>query len=120
MKARSWAGPFQVLALCAAMSVAACATSEEQAYAGDPIEGKEVARDLCASCHSIESTGASPNPGAPPLRYVLENYRPDWLADDLRNAVTISHLRMPTFYFGERHADDVVAYIKTIQRPRDR
>ena len=120
MRAKSWTRWIQIVALCAGMSAAACATSEEEPYAGDPVEGREVAQNLCASCHSIEPTGASPNPGAPPLRHVLETYRPDWLADDLRNAVSISHLRMPTFYFGERHADDVVAYIKTIQRPRDR
>jgi hypothetical protein len=48
---------------------------------------------------------------------VLAGYRPDRLAEDLRNSVSISHLRMPTFYFGERHADDVVAYLKTIQQP---
>jgi hypothetical protein len=28
-----------------------------------------------------------------------------------------SHRQMPQFYSGEHHADDVVAYIKTIQTP---
>jgi mono/diheme cytochrome c family protein len=86
---------------------------------GDPVEGRKVAENLCSSCHSIEAIGASPNPLAPPLRHVLATYRPDWLADDLRNSVSISHRRMPTFYFGEHHADDIVAYLKTIQRPRE-
>jgi mono/diheme cytochrome c family protein len=80
------------------------------------VAGHEVARGLCSSCHSIEAIGASPNPGAPPLRYVLASYNPERLAEDLENAVSISHLRMPTFYFGEHHAVDVVAYLKTIQQ----
>lgn len=107
-----------VAGLGAGLLVSACVTDEQADYAGDPIEGRAVTQSLCGSCHSIEIIGSSPNPAAPPLRYVLANYRPDWLADDLRNSVSLSHLRMPTFYFGEHHADDVVAYLKTIQRPR--
>jgi cytochrome c len=110
--------PLIVLVLAVALSAAACTSIEEAAYSGDPVEGRMVAENLCASCHSIETIGVSPNPGAPPLRYVLATYRPDWLADDLRNSVSLSHRRMPTFYFGEHHADDVVAYLKTIQQPR--
>lgn len=96
--------------------LAACVGAPAPVYDGDPVAGHEVARGLCSSCHSIEAIGASPNPGAPPLRYVLASYNPERLAEDLDNAVSISHLRMPTFYFGEHHAVDVVAYLKTIQQ----
>jgi len=99
-----------------ALVLAACVGAPAPAYDGDPVAGHEVARGLCSSCHSIEAIGASPNPGAPPLRYVLASYNPERLAEDLENAVSISHLRMPTFYFGEHHAVDVVAYLKTIQQ----
>jgi cytochrome c len=97
--------------------LAACATTSEPAYAGDPVIGRQVAQDLCSSCHSIETIGASPDPRAPPLRTVLTTYRSDWLAEDLNNSVSISHLKMPTFYFGQHHADDLVAYLVTIQVP---
>ncbi|HEX5007742.1 MAG TPA: c-type cytochrome [Hyphomonadaceae bacterium] len=100
--------------------LAGCSSAPEPAYDGDPVVGLEVAQSLCASCHAIGREGASPNPGAPPLRNVLANYRADRLAQDLEKSVSISHLRMPTFYFGEHHAADVVAYLKTIQDPSPR
>jgi mono/diheme cytochrome c family protein len=108
--------------ITAALILAACVTTPEPTYTGDPVTGRDVAQNLCSSCHSIETIGASPNPGAPPLRTVLANYRPDWLAEDLNKSVSISHRKMPTFYFGEHHADDLVAYLVTIQDPpyRDR
>ena len=98
------------------LSLAACVATPAPAYDGDPVAGHDVARNLCSSCHSIEATGASQNPGAPPLRYVLAVYNPERLVEDLDNAVSISHLRMPTFYFGEHHPADLVAYLKTIQQ----
>jgi mono/diheme cytochrome c family protein len=99
-----------------ALALAACVSSMASAYSGDPVEGRKVVENMCSSCHSIETIGASPNPGAPPLRYVLANYNPDQLAEDLENAVSISHLQMPTYYFGEHHPADLVAYLKTIQQ----
>ena len=102
--------------LGAAAALAACATAEEQpTYAGDPETGREVAQNLCASCHAIDVTGVSANPGAPPFRDVLAKYDAKRLERDLDQAVSISHLQMPTFYFGEHHAADLVAYLKTIQ-----
>ena len=99
-----------------AVMAGACATQPQPGWkSGDPDVGKQVVRDLCSSCHSIWATGDSPNPAAPPLRRVLANYRPDWLAEDLHNSVAISHAKMPTFYFGEEHEYDIVAYLMTIQ-----
>jgi len=99
-----------------ALATAACSSTAEATYVGDPIVGRQVAQDLCSSCHSIETIGASPNPGAPPLRYVLAGYEPERLARDFDDAVSISHLKMPTFYFDREHPYDLVAYLKTIQQ----
>lgn len=104
----------------AALWLTACAGGPDAAPPGDPVEGRKVAGELCASCHSVEAVGESPNPVAPPLRLVLSSYAPDRLAEDLENAVAIRHLEMPRFYFGENHARDVVAYIETIQTPAGR
>ncbi|MFT3724830.1 MAG: c-type cytochrome [Hyphomonadaceae bacterium] len=98
------------------LPLAACAAEPKPKWmSGDPRIGKQVAEDLCASCHAVGATGESINPAAPPLRTVLTNYRPDWLADDLHNAVEISHLKMPTFHFGDGHEYDLIAYLLTIQ-----
>lgn len=107
----SWVGA------AGALGFAACTAAPQPAYYGDPVVGEEVAKSLCASCHSIARVGASPNPGAPPLRHVLATYHPDRLVRDLEDSVSINHRRMPTFYFGEHHAADLVAYLKTIQEP---
>lgn len=108
--------PILFLVLTSAGMLAACVTSsEDPAYVGDAQVGQEVAQDLCASCHAVGRSDASPNPGAPPLRGVLANYDPSRLTKDLEQSVSINHRRMPTFYFGEHHAADVVAYLQTIQ-----
>ncbi len=108
------------LSAAASLALAACSTAPETAYAGDPGVGHTVAQEFCSSCHAIETEGASPHPGAPPLRHVLSGYDPDRLVKDLDNAVSISHLRMPTFYFGDHHPEDLVAYLKLIQQPPPR
>jgi len=100
------------------LALAACSTVAEPAYYGDPVEGLDVAQRLCSSCHAIGREGTSPNPGAPPFRFILARNDPALLAEKLDEAVSINHLRMPTFYFGEHHAEDLVAYIKTIQQPQ--
>jgi len=106
-----------IAAACLLIGLGACASGPDNPPPGDPVEGKAVAQQLCASCHAVEATGESPNPVAPPLRHVLAAYDPDQLAEDLEHAVAIRHLEMPRFYFGGNHARDVVAYLKTIQTP---
>jgi mono/diheme cytochrome c family protein len=101
----------------AVLALAACTTTPAPEYSGDPIAGLDVAQNLCATCHAIGRDGASPNAGAPPFRHILSKYDADRLVEDLEESVSISHLRMPTFYFGEHHAADVVAYLQTIQQP---
>ncbi len=109
--------PIRLLSALTALALTACASAPATPPPGDPVEGQKVAGELCASCHAIGATGASPSPVAPPLRTVLASYDPDRLASDLENAVAIRHLEMPRFYFGGNHARDVVAYIRTIQTP---
>lgn len=104
-------------ACLALLAAAACSTAPDAPAAGNAAEGQKVAGELCASCHAIGAAGESPMPVAPPLRTVLANYDADKLAKDFENAVAIRHLEMPRFYFGENHARDVVAYLKTIQTP---
>lgn len=87
---------------------------------GDPIEGKLVSERLCASCHAIEAGKPSPNPAAPPFSEVLDRYGARMLAADLENAVSISHLRMPTFYLGDGNGNDIVAYLESLKAARDK
>lgn len=106
-----------LLALVAGILLpAACQTTSPQpARPGNPVEGKQVSQALCGSCHAIEAGKASPNPAAPPFTAVLDRYGPRILAKDLENSVAISHLKMPTFYLGEGHGADIVAYLESLK-----
>jgi mono/diheme cytochrome c family protein len=95
-----------------------CQSAPAPYYPGDAVEGKLVAEQLCASCHAIGGDGLSPHPAAPPFGGILEKYDEASLTKDLDNAVSISHLRMPTFYLSDNHAEDIVAYLKSIERPK--
>lgn len=104
------------LAIAAAALASACTITPEPetAYAGDPVQGRDLAERLCASCHSIEPTGASPRTDAPPLRTVLAGYPADQLASDLQSARHVAFLSMPAFHLGEHGGADLVAYIASI------
>ncbi len=97
-----------------AVLLAACQTSEPPPHIGDPVEGRAVAQEFCASCHAIEAGKASPHPEAPPFSEVLARYGSRSLEEDLENSISISHLRMPTFYLGDGHGKDIVAYIRAM------
>lgn len=109
-----------LLALGAAL-LSACQTAPTPPQKpGDPVEGKIVSEQLCASCHAIEAGKPSPNPAAPPFTEVLDRYGARILAEDLENAVSISHLRMPTFHLGDGHGNDIVAYLESMKAVRDK
>jgi cytochrome c len=103
--------------LAALAVLAGCATGApvDTSKPGDPAVGLQVAQDLCASCHAVGASGASPNPGAPVFRTVLARYAPDTLVADLKRAAAISHRNMPTFIMTDQHAEDLVAYLVSIQ-----
>jgi mono/diheme cytochrome c family protein len=108
-------GPKPVFGMVlAGLLLAGCQTPPKPFYAGNAVEGRKVAEELCASCHAVDPGRMSPNSAAPPFSQVLESYGANALSEDLDQAVPISHLRMPTFYLGEGHAEDLVAYLKSI------
>lgn len=103
-------------ALVAVVSImlVGCQTPPEPYYAGDAVEGRQVAEQLCSSCHALGQQGVSPNPAAPPFRIVLGKYDEASLVKDLDRAVGLSHLKMPTFHLGDGHAKDLVAFMRSI------
>lgn len=60
--------------------------------------GKEMLQKLCARCHSVGRTGASPNRLAPPFRTFSETklYDSDFM-QRLQDGLTSIHPFMPTF-----------------------
>ena len=80
--------------------------------------GKEMLQKLCARCHSVGRTGASPNRLAPPFRTFSETklYDSDFM-QRLQDGLTSIHPFMPTFRFNRDNAAEILNYIKSIQEP---
>jgi len=81
----------------------------------DIAEGERIAQRECSSCHAIDRTSVSPNPGAPPFRDVLFLNDSNWVAYRLIDAVRMGHDNMPLFDFDVRSADALIAYIESIE-----
>ena len=84
----------------------------------EPQHGKEILQKLCARCHSVGRTGASPNRLAPPFRTFSETklYDSDFL-QRLQDGYSSIHPFMPTFRFNRDDAEEVLNYMKSIQVP---
>lgn len=79
--------------------------------------GEELLQRMCARCHAVGATGASPNKLAPAFRSFSENklYDPDFV-QRLQQGYSSIHRFMPTFRFDRADAESVVNYLKAIQR----
>ena len=88
------------------------------ARAEEQRRGKDMLQKLCAGCHAIGRTGASPNRLAPPFRSFSETklYDSDFL-QRLQDGYSSIHPSMPTFRFNKEDAEEVVSYLKSIQQP---
>ena len=69
---------------------------------------------MCASCHAIATSGASPHPAAPPFRIIGRRIDIDDLYDKLREGLSSGHRDMPTFRFTREDARAVRVYLRTI------
>ena len=101
-----------VLTIGLLWSTFAYARAEEQR------NGKEMLQKLCARCHAVGKTGASPNRQAPPFRSFSETklYDNDFL-QRLQHGYGSIHRFMPTFRFNREDAEEVVNYMKSMQEP---
>ena len=88
------------------------------ARAEEQRNGKEMLQQLCARCHAVGRTGASPNRQAPPFRSFSETklYDSDFL-QRLQDGYSSIHRFMPTFRFNREDAKEVVNYMKSMQEP---
>ncbi len=107
-------------ALVLPMSIMAC---ERSPAAPDTFEtsyiavGHEIAKENCASCHSLGAKDPSPRNDAPPLRTVLSLYNSEALADDFREHIHVGHADMPDFDFNVKETEALLAYLMSIQTP---
>ena len=78
--------------------------------------GLTIARTNCARCHSIDKVSESPLKIAPPFRDLHQRFPIDTLTRRLSEGITANHPTMPQFRLEADQTNDVVAFIKSLQR----
>ena len=77
--------------------------------------GGALVASHCARCHATGATGDSPNPAAPQFRRLHERYPVSSLAESLVEGIFVGHPPMPGFQFSAGDAQDIIAYLDSIQ-----
>ena len=89
--------------------------AEEDAPSVLERQGVALAERMCAPCHAIGKTGASPHAGAPAFRDLGNRVDLDEFPRPLREGVTSGHPDMPTFRFTREDARALTAYLRSIR-----
>jgi mono/diheme cytochrome c family protein len=71
----------------------------------------------CSKCHAVGRFGDSPLAIAPPFRTLHERYPVEELAEALVEGIVVGHPSMPQFELDPAQVDDVIAYLKSLERP---
>ncbi|MEE7448960.1 cystathionine beta-lyase [Methylobacterium radiotolerans] len=79
-------------------------------------QGETLARTSCARCHAVGRVGESPLPAAPPFRDLHRRYPVEDLAEALVEGIRTGHPSMPEFRFDPDQAQDLIAYLKSLER----
>ncbi|MEZ5996370.1 MAG: hypothetical protein R3C25_11515 [Hyphomonadaceae bacterium] len=100
-------------AACAPVRPAPDAVSHEQA--GNAQAGLAYAESVCAECHAV-APGAlfSPNPAAPPFEEIAN--APGMTGLALNVWLNSAHESMPHLIIAPERADDLAAYLVTLDR----
>jgi mono/diheme cytochrome c family protein len=82
---------------------------------GDPAAGRRLAEDVCSACHVVAPGGESTSDiGAPAFPDLAKEPRVTALS--LRVFLQTPHDRMPDLQLSRNEADDVIAYILSLER----
>jgi mono/diheme cytochrome c family protein len=83
---------------------------------GNPQAGQRLAEANCARCHAVGRAGDSPLRIAPPFRTLHTGYPVENLAEALAEGITVGHPAMPEFRLDPDQIDNLIAYLKTLER----
>ena len=91
------------------------------ALALDPAEqrGFTFVDANCSKCHAIGLHGASRLAEAPPFRTLHLRYPIEDLAKPLAEGIVVNHPTMPQFRLDAAQINDVMAYLKTLEKPAE-
>lgn len=96
------------------ISLACASRAGAQDLPGDPMAGRELARNLCAECHVVEpGQGDVPGVGAPPFPGLASDTAVTEMS--LRFLLQRPHDRMPDLLLTKDQTDDVISHILTLK-----
>ncbi|KQT59893.1 hypothetical protein ASG52_19330 [Methylobacterium sp. Leaf456] len=78
--------------------------------------GESIALATCARCHAVGRVGVSPLTEAPPFRDLHRRYPVEDLAEALAEGIVTGHPTMPEFRLDPDEAQNLIAYLKTLER----
>jgi cytochrome c len=78
--------------------------------------GLVFVRANCAQCHSVDKVSVSPLTIAPPFRTLHLKYPLDDLRESLSEGIMTGHPTMPQFRLDPGQVDDVISYLKSLER----
>ena len=78
--------------------------------------GRAFAQANCARCHAVGPAGDSPLPKAPPFCMIHQRYPVENLVEALAEGIRTAHPAMPEFELDQRQIDDLIAYLKSLER----
>ncbi len=90
--------------------------SGEEALSPPAQRGLVFVRTHCAHCHSIDKVSPSPLKIAPPFRTLHERYPVESLQESLAEGIITGHPSMPEFQLDPGQVNDVITYLKSLER----
>jgi mono/diheme cytochrome c family protein len=101
------------LLLCLSIATKGIALAQDEEIA----RGQALTTKLCAECHAVGRTGASPDAGAPTFRSIDDHTDLDAFMVRLRTGQPGTHPDRPGFHFSRDDGEAVVTYLRSIQGP---
>lgn len=106
-----------ILALALLLFGASACFAQESERSPLERQGRALAERMCARCHAIGKSGASPHSAAPAFRTLNRRVDLDSFTMRLREGLLSGHPDMPTFRFTRDDARALTAYLRSIQAP---
>jgi cytochrome c len=104
------------VAFVAVVSVTSAAAQSPPAPSPAEQRGLTFARLHCAQCHSLDVVSESPIKIAPPFRDLQRKYPVDNLRRPLSEGIIANHPTMPQFRLDADQVNDVIAFMKSLER----
>jgi mono/diheme cytochrome c family protein len=103
--------------LVAAAMLAAQFPSLAQPLDGNAASGRQIATNLCSSCHRVLPM-TFPDKGDPPSFQSIADL-PSTTGISLKVFLRSNHKNMPNLILSEAESDDVIAYILRLKKQKD-